>query len=145
VLLQGFSFAVVACLFFLPKSAGTLPTYFFVLKYGMKYVLHGIKPKKDPSIETLDYSTNTFYQLPSRWLPACFLLWHSNVAIACATDDHFHTSCSGRTKDHTLMIIATIYSAAVLCTRLIFWILSIIRRNKKRSKHIILLPKNGEK
>ncbi|KAK3127243.1 hypothetical protein QOZ80_7AG0570310 [Eleusine coracana subsp. coracana] len=39
-----------------------------------------------------------------------------------------------RTKDHMLMIIATVYSAAGLCTRLIFWIISIIRRNKKRRK-----------
>ncbi|TVU38759.1 hypothetical protein EJB05_12145, partial [Eragrostis curvula] len=37
-----------------------------------------------------------------------------------------------QTKDHAFLIIATVYSAAVLCTRLIFWLLSI-RRKKKRN------------
>jgi hypothetical protein len=48
-----------ACFFYRSQQGRSLPI-FFVLKYGMKYVLHGTKPKKDPSIETLDYSTNTF-------------------------------------------------------------------------------------
>ncbi|TVU38648.1 hypothetical protein EJB05_12032, partial [Eragrostis curvula] len=37
-----------------------------------------------------------------------------------------------KTKDHAFLIIATVYSAAVLCTRLFFWLLSIRRKQKRR-------------
>ncbi|XP_010237494.1 cysteine-rich receptor-like protein kinase 6 isoform X2 [Brachypodium distachyon] len=46
------------------------------------------------------------------------------------TDTQFFAT-TGQREDHALLIIGTVYSLSVICTRLLFWLLCIIRRRRK--------------
>ncbi|RCV13363.1 hypothetical protein SETIT_2G340100v2 [Setaria italica] len=51
-------------------------------------------------------------------------------------------SGSGQKQDRAFFIIATVYSSAVLCTRLFFWLLSVWRKEKRRKINTIEEPEN---
>ncbi|XP_034580351.1 G-type lectin S-receptor-like serine/threonine-protein kinase RKS1 isoform X2 [Setaria viridis] len=48
----------------------------------------------------------------------------------------------GQKQDRAFFIIATVYSSAVLCTRLFFWLLSVWRKEKRRKINTIEEPEN---
>lgn len=54
----------------------------------------------------------------------------------------FTETATGQRKGHALLIIATVYSLSVVCTRLLFCVLYIIRRRKRGKINSMEQPKN---
>ncbi|VAH45161.1 unnamed protein product [Triticum turgidum subsp. durum] len=54
----------------------------------------------------------------------------------------FTEAATGQRKGHALLIIATVYSLSVVCTRLLFCVLYIIRRRKRGKINSTEQPKN---
>uniref|UniRef100_A0A804MRK4 non-specific serine/threonine protein kinase n=1 Tax=Zea mays TaxID=4577 RepID=A0A804MRK4_MAIZE len=62
----------------------------------------------------------------------CTLRYEMDLQFFNVTGNSKMLSLPGKKKDRAFVIVATAYASAILCTRLLFWLLSVWRKQKRK-------------